>query len=133
MEIAWQGDVGGALAVAGAEGTIASPEALALHLDGHASEASSEELGLLGIAGLLLCIRDVRLGRAGAVLPAAERALQQRGPRFDALTQAEAFVAGMDDLLAHLEPTRSEPHHVLAYLALLFLERRLAERSALEG
>lgn len=126
----WHGDVGGFLAL-GAEDEpveVWSSAGLLEHLQREAQGYSEDELDLLGGFALFLCIREVRVGRAGLALTAAERALAALAPEDgSALDESGAFERGVTRLREHLHGTRNEPYHVLAFLSLLFLRRRLGE------
>lgn len=125
--LVWEGDVQGSLRLGSSPQPLRSVEALATRVREPGLELDGEECALLGGFALLLCIRDVRVGRAGLVLPTAQRRLQAAcGELLDG-EQARAFRLGVETLAEDLHPTRGEPHHVLAYLAWLHLERRLEE------
>ncbi len=126
--LVWQGEVDGALHFPGADAPpVRSVEELAQGVRDRGASLDDAELDLLGGFALFLCIRGERVGRAGLVLPRAERHLDAACRELFAGDDARerVFRHGADALLEHLHPTRSEPHHVLAYLGLLALERRL--------
>lgn len=130
LRLRWHGDVEGFLALGGDEAPVevGSSAGLLEHLQREAQGYSEEELDLLGGFALFLCLREVRVGRAGLALVAAERALAALAPEDgSALDESGAFARGVTRLKEHLHGTRNEPYHVLAFLSLLFLRRRLGE------
>ncbi len=125
----WRGDAMGHLVFASApEREIGSPERLVAHLREQGVRCSEEELELLGGFAFLLCLREVRIGRAGAALGAAARALDANLPPVPDSASDAAFRKGVTQLEEHLFATRGEPARVLAYLAHLYLTTRVAER-----